>query len=481
MADNESEQFHDDFEVEISSLDEPGEAAGSSRLPSPLRKLRLTRRRRRFYLLLLNTLLILAFVLLLVTTASIRELVGSVFIRPTPTSTPTLAPGVDLFYVAASPPWGQLSVDGRSLVLPTIGIDPPLRFARGQHQLAWQAAPFLPQRCTVSVPPALEDTCNYHETTVASSGLLAWVITFSESLVNLAGSSRAALLQAAQATLDARQSTDTVRPGEHYVLATNDPACSNRKNVRGYQCYATTRQPLKARLRFQLDTNENSNETCIELQQGDCTLNNQDCRLFCGSSFPTSSATREWDAFAPVLSLWTFATMDGHVLARDVPDDSAQDFATGLAVDESLAPLDITWDSAGWHVTLPANLGSQGSVYQNNGYFNPVCAAMTQQIETIPPPEDANGEQLTWQWSFISGKLPAAGCLAVSTPRPEDGITPTPSHTPPPVFYCLERFGVLLLVNKPARNTGISVLFDLPFANVYEQQLARELLTQASG
>ena len=472
MGDIESEQFHSDLEIEISNLDEPEIAASSSRPLLLFRKPRFSPRQRKLYLLLLNGLVILAVVLFLANTTSVRKLVSSVFIHPTPSPTATLAPGVDLFYIRASPTWGQLFVDGHPTPLPTMSIDPPLRFARRQHQLVWQADPFLAQRCTVSVPPNFADMCSDHETTQASSGLSAWVVTFSESLATLPGSPRAALLQAAQAALDARQSTDIVRPGEHYVLAADTPACS-RNGAQGYQCYATGSQPLRATLRFQLDTNEASNETCIDLQPGNCTLNSQDCRLFCGSSFLASSSTRQWDVFAPVLSLWTFTAMDGRVLARDVPDDSAQDYATGQTLDESLVQLHITWDSLGWHVALSATLDGQGSGYQGSGYFDPVCAATTQQVRPLNPPADANGEPVYLQWHFASGTLPAAGCLAVGTPQPGDGLTtPTPTHAPQPVFSYLHRFGVLLAVNKLAQRSGLL----LPFADAYEQHLARGLI-----
>jgi hypothetical protein len=476
VGDIESEQLHNNFEIEVSDLDEPEIAANSSRPSPPFRKPRFSPHQRRLYLILLNGLVILALVLLLTTTTPVHELVSSVFIHPTPSPTATLAPGVDLFYVRADPPWGRLLIDGYPTALPTIGTDPPLRLARGQYQLVWQANPFLAQRCTVSIPPNFGDTCSDREASPASSGLYAWVITFTESLATLAGTPRTALLQAAQAALDARQSTDIVQPGEHYVLAADNPTCS-RNDAQGYQCYATASQALKATLSFRLDTNEASNEICIETQLGNCTLNFQDCRLFCGGSFLTSSSTREWDVYAPVFSLWTFATMDGRVLARDLPDDSAEDYATGQALDESLLQLHITWGSLGWHVALSVNMDSQGSGSPGSGYFDPVCAAMTQQVTSLHPPADANGDPLYLQWRFASGTLPAAGCLVVGTPQPTDGLTtPTPPRAPQPVFYYLHRFGVLLAVNKLAQSAGLL----LPLADAYEQQLAHRLIKGSS-
>ena len=210
MGDIESEQLHNNLKIEVSDLDEPEIAANSSRPSPPIRKTRFSPHQRRLYLILLNGLVILALVLLLTTTTSVRELVSSVFIHPAPSPTATLAPGVDLFYVRADPPWGRLLIDGHPTALPAIGTDPPLRLARGQHQLVWQADPFLAQRCTASIPPNFVDMCSDHEAIPASSGLSAWVITFTESLATLAGTPRAALLQAAQAALDARQSTGTV-------------------------------------------------------------------------------------------------------------------------------------------------------------------------------------------------------------------------------------------------------------------------------
>jgi hypothetical protein len=149
MGDIESEQFHyTSEEVEISDLDEPED--GTSSLPLSLleRRLRFMSRQRRLCLILFDGLLVLVVVFLLVTTTPVRELASDVFIHPTPSPTAALFPGVDLFYVRADPPWGRLLIDGHLTTLPAIGADPPLRLARGQHRLAWQAAPFLTQHCT---------------------------------------------------------------------------------------------------------------------------------------------------------------------------------------------------------------------------------------------------------------------------------------------------------------------------------------------
>lgn len=466
MDENEFEQSREEFQVEIKDLDKP-DAAGDRSLPSPgARKPRLSLHRRRFSLILLNSLLILTVILILGNTTPVRNLVSSAISRTTPSPTPTLVPGVDLFYIRISPLWGRLTIDGRPTPLPAINVNPPLRLARGQHLLVWQAPPFLTQRCSVSVPNNYAtDTCHYNET--AGFGTeTAWVITFSETLATLPADQRNALLQTTQDTLDTLQSTDTVRPGEHYTLASNDPAC---RNTRQNQCSAIATQPLKATLSFRLDANDASNEACIDPQQAPCTLFSQNCHLFCAGSLATTVPVQEWDAFAPIKSLWTFATMNGQVLARDVPDNSSWDYATGQTLDESLIPLRITWNSQGWHVVVPADLSGQDSGY--SGYFDPACAAAVEKLRFLNPPADANGGAVDLQWQFASGPVPASGCLAVGTPLLNGLFTPTPTHAPQPVIFCLHRFGVLLLVNSSLPSANWS----LPLADSYEQQLARQL------
>jgi hypothetical protein len=200
MRDIEPGQSQNDFEIHVSGLDELDTAANGSQPSHRSRKPVFSPRQRRLYLVLLNGLMIVVVVLILASTTSVRDLVSSVFIHPTPSPTATLVPGVDLFYVQASPSWGRLLADGHSTSIPAIGIDPPLRFARGQHLLVWQADPFLSQRCTVSVPNSPADTCNYRETAPSTSGLSAWVITFSESLATLSHEQRATLRDCHPAT-----------------------------------------------------------------------------------------------------------------------------------------------------------------------------------------------------------------------------------------------------------------------------------------
>jgi hypothetical protein len=476
MSDVEHEQPQDDATVEITGIDGLDSVAADGKTVSSTKPLRsrleagVSAHRHRLQLVVTAGIVVLALLVILGSTAPVRELVSGAFIRPAPTPTPTLAPGVGLFYVQGNPPWGQLSIDGKALAhLPRISYDPPLRLARGRHVLVWKADPFLSSRCTVSVPASYAtDTCHYNQTVQLNSGLSAYIITFSVSLTSLPTDQRAALIQATQVALDAQQSTDIVQPGELYALAPNDPKC---RDAPGQPlCYATARQPLKATLSFQLDANEASDEACIDPEPS-CTFSHQNCHLFCPGFDSGLSAAQAWDVFATVRPLWKFATLDGRVLAHDVPDNSLWDYATGQTIDESLVPLRITWDSLGWHVTV-----SHDGSASDAGFFDPACAAAQDEVQFFEPPAVA-GEPVYLQWQYASGSVPAVGCIALGSPQPNPGTTPTPSSSQAAVAYCLHRFGVNLAANELAQRYWPY----LPVADAREQLLAQQLAALVSG
>jgi hypothetical protein len=465
MKDAESEQSQGDLDIEVTDIDEPGAAIPVSESAHAVLRPRFSPRQRRLQLIITGGIVVLALLIILVSAAPVRELVGGVFIRPAPSPTPTLVPGVDLFYVQGSPSWGQLSIDGHLLAhLPIIQSEPPLRLSRGQHVLAWQAEPFLTQSCTVSVPPRYADSCPLRKTVELGADLFAWVIRFAVALDLLTASQRIALVQVAQAALDAQHLTDTVRPGELYALSPQNPACKAAPGEP--MCYAVAKQPLKAILSWQLDTDTALGEPCASPEPGSgCIIQGQNCHLFCTGSTAVSSAGREWDVAAPVRVMWAFATFDGRVLEHEVPDNSLSADATGAAVDEALMPLRFTWDGLAWHAAPDIDAHS-------SGYSNPVCTAAQVEVQSLEPPADASGEPVYLQWQFASSSVPAAGCLAEGTPQSPAGMTPTPTHAPPFLATCLHRFGVLLTVNDAAQRA-----WGLPRADAYEQGLARQLAT----
>ena len=467
MSGLEHKQSQDDFDIEITDIDErdtsDAGASISTRSSRSSLQPRFSPHQRRLQLTITASIVVLALLVILGNITSLRNRAGGVF-GPMPTPTPTLVPGLDLFYIEGSPSWGRLFIDGHAVSrLPIIGTDAPLRLPRGQHVFLWRADPFQPQRCIVSVPPSYAtDSCGYNQTVQLESGLSAWLITFSVSLATLPDDQSIALIQATQSALDAQQSTDIVRPGERYVLAS---AC--RESPRVPLCFGTAKQPLKATLRFQLDTDVRVDKSCTGPQPG-CTLIYQNCHLFCdgGSTQSSSSDIREWDVVAAVRPAWEFTTLDGQVLVRDQSDNAAWDYATSDIEDEYLVPLHITWDSRGWHtvatLTKPGSLGGP--------FENPVCALVQDEVNLLG---DAvlNNISIPLQWQFASGTVLAAGCVAVASPAPEPGITPTPSTSPPLMAYCLYRFGVLLAANDEAHRLWPY----LPVADAYEQGIARRL------
>jgi hypothetical protein len=479
MSDLESWQPVDDSIIEITDINESDDIAADSDsgTSSPSQSSgaglepRFSPRQRMVQLMITTSFVLLAVLVILGSTASVRELARGVFIRPTSTPVPTLPPGANLFYVQGSPPWGHLSIDGHKVAhLPRINVDPPLRLSPGQHTLGWQAEPFQAQSCTVSIPSRYAiDTCRYKATVQLNPGLMAWLLTFSVSLATLSSEQRSALIQVARATTDTWQSTDTVRPGELYALSPQDPEC--KPSFPEPLCYATAKQPMKAALSFQLDADAVANKSCAGPQPG-CTYLYENCHLFCTGSSPASSAVREWDVFAPVLVSWEFVTLDGRILAHDVPDNSLWDYATGRVNNEALVPLHITWDSVGWHVTILA----YASV-QNAGFLNPICGAAQKGVQLLQPPASASGAPVYPQWVFASGPLPAAGCLAVGTPQPDAFTTAIPSTSPLLAPYCLHRFGVVLAANDMAHRFWPA----LPVADAYEHRLAQQLAALIKG
>ena len=225
---------------------------------------------------------------------------------------------------------------------------------------------------------------------------------------------------------------------------------------------------MKATLSWQLDTNAGLGKPCASSEPGSgCIIQGQNCHLFCSGSLATSSAEREWDVFAPVRVMWAFATFDGRVLEREVPDSSLSGYyASGDAVDEALMPLHISWDGLVWHAATD-------KAVHGSGYFNPACTATQLEVQTLEPMVDASGEPVYPRWQFASSSVPAAGCLAKGIPQSPEGISPTPTHTPPFIVYCLHRFGVLLTVNVMAQRAWPN----LPRADAYYQGLLRQLAT----
>ena len=91
-------------------------------------------------------------VVIVVALSPTRDAILNHFIGPTPTSTPNITPGDNLFYIQDTPK-GSIFIDERQIThLPVFGKDHPLQLSPGKHQIRWEATPFQPLSCIVSVP-----------------------------------------------------------------------------------------------------------------------------------------------------------------------------------------------------------------------------------------------------------------------------------------------------------------------------------------
>ena len=455
MADVEPEQPQDDFEIEITDIDQL-EAAGISSKPlRPLLSPRFSPRQRRLQLVVTSTIVVLVVLLILGSTASVRELVGRALIVPALTPELTSGIGADLFYIQANPPWGHLSIDGHEVArLPRINVDPPLHLSQGQHVLVWHADPFPPQSCTLSVPARYStDTCTEYGS----------IITFAATLNMLPAAQRALLIQEIQAALDTTQSSEMIQPGELYAFAPgiSEPEINPcRITPQSVLCFATAKQPLRATLRFQLDTDTSPGTPCSISRA--CILNGRDCRLFCDGPGGTRSplaTTPEWNVLAIVRSLWEYVTLDGQIIAQDQADTFIAEMAN-----DHFVPLSITWNNPGWQVS---------ALFSNSqAHFNDtVCDSALADAHALAGAFAINNLPQQVHERSLSGANPAAGCVVVATPERVSGAKPALIIVKPPVAYCLHRFGVLLAANDLAHRQWPY----LPLADAYEQGLANQL------
>ncbi len=472
MGDGESERPQEDFEVEISDLDQVGATTGPSK---PLRSVPLPRfspRQRRLQLAFTTGIVVLAVLIILGSTAPVRELVSGALSFPTPTPLPALVPGTDLFYIQAGPSWGHLSIDGRAVShLPAPGIDPPLRLSRGRHTLVWRAYPFSTQSCTLTVPANSHiDTCLDDQTMGPAISAYTPIIRFSESLNRLSNTERASLIQATQQALEMKQYREIVQPGELYARSSgvsgskNDP-CKVKAQV--FLCYVTAEQPLRARLSFQLDMDTSPNSSCSIMRT--CLFEDQDCRLFCDVpmmlSQTSSPAAQVWKVIVVVRSFWQYETLDGQMIASNEADT----FMGGLE-NEHFVPLLISRDSSGWHVS-PLFLNPQAF------FGDPVCDSALQDAQIVTGVFMIKNVPIPINYRSMAGPNLAGGCAVVMTPLPGPGMTPTSPASPPLVAYCLHRFGVLLAANDVAHQQWPY----LPVANAREKQLAQQLVSGVSS
>ncbi|MHB8596462.1 MAG: hypothetical protein ACYDER_06585 [Ktedonobacteraceae bacterium] len=403
----------------------------------------------------------LVIILLLVAIFSpVRDVVINRFLTTAPTPTPTIVAGGNQFYIQAYPQ-GTITIDGQAVTsLPNeYNKEPPLTLSRGEHKIEWQSPPFLPLTCIVSVPPMLNEPCNYESLGDIANAPSLRVISFNASITNLSTAQQTALKQSIQDTLNTLQSTDTLQTGEQYVYA--QPS--------GETIVKTATQPLNATLSLHLDTNPTSSNSCSP--NGDfCTMSGQNCLQICSDGETISShGVFTWNIIALYYPTWTYTTQSGQVVARNQPDTNS----SAVGMDHSI-DLGATWNGKAWKVGL---VTYNNVLFKSSNIPPPACAAMHNLNNSfgdntaLPAPfgETQGANPKNVDWGYVVDSNEAQGCLGVVVLSQDTTATPTNFKQPP--AYFLYRFGVLLAVNALAHSEFPSV----PLADAYEQSIAQQI------
>jgi hypothetical protein len=432
MNHNEIEESGKDFEIEITDLDEIDASGGSPRPPRLFMEPRfISRKYRKPVTITTTAFIVLAMLLLLLSTSPLKLFFTQ--------RLPSTGPATFSLRLDANPPWGHLYVDDQSVTLSKDAY-PQFSVARGRHRLTWQAAPFSPQQCVISLPVGSgTDTCRHPDAGPNGQDDVRKAIFFSANLSMLSPEQRSALIMATQRALASQQSGETIQAGELYALNAETPGSSHRSCTLlqiAVFCFAAANQPLQAKLSMQLATDTSRNNACLP-ETGACMENGQNCRLFCdGSAFRYLMRVSDrtvWQSFVTVHVFWQFSTMKGQVIVANQSDT----FILGMQNEHSMQ-LNIRWSGKGWDVT-PVR---QSDSSTNN---DPVCEAAYGDLYTLgfaaTPP---SGLQL------VQETTTASGCLIRISLQADPNASPTPTSAPPTVVYVLQRFGVLLAVNTSA-------------------------------
>jgi hypothetical protein len=475
----ELEQLLDDFEVEITNLDRQsiiGEHKGIPLLPWP-KKMRSTRYQPKKILLFATAACTVLLTFLVIPSgfsivqSTIQQAAQNLIITPTP----AIPPGYDSFYIDKDIPWVKVFVDGHQIDLPRMGIDKPLKIGRGHHLISWHADPFQQQSCLLSIPFTIDNSCHFAFNLVVYKSSMYQIILLRESLNTVSLDQRTALVSAIQAELEKLSTSETVQPGEQYA---------------GESGPVTARQPLRATLKFQLDTN--SNWVCFaNMQTSDgllCGIDKQDCRQLCSAPWQfkqqeaASSFASGWLTLVMTRSSWNYSTEDGRIVASDQPLS-----LRGSEQSRQLLLLRITWNDAWYVKVLPGpdlgppmytNTKSRAAFGRNERLIPDTVQVADDPACNVARPFVIGGlatgsqvrESIHTIVRLVSSSDPAIGCLVITT------ATNTTNTTPAPVFqtaYYLVRFGILLTANPVA----YFLRPKLPRADAYELSLVQQLAT----
>jgi hypothetical protein len=446
----------DDFDLEVSALEaapasasalthEPIDAASPHETPQAERPARSTRcvslvARRPRAQRLVRAGSALALLALLVSAAllipsgnrdTVLHLLTPVRVDPTA----PLQAGGDAFLWEHSAPWGQLFVDGNpgpdvrgSAVQHDAHGFPqgaPFHLTRGRHSLQYNAYPFFPLACIVSVPVSRDDTCPLaHDVDFSSlipDAPATRLLDLQATMDQLPKGYLDQLLVTMQIYLDSLASmlpSGELSVGDHYL------------NRAGQVTQASGAMRIEAQ--FRLDSS-------IVQQDG------VSCATLCAATgIGESPSATGWALSAPVALTWRYTTPPRQVVLSDGP-------ALPLgAVPFTEIPLQVGWNSGFWQ-TPTAVLGVSET--------DPViCPTGAHALRVAQAPRAA--PQYQWPLAASTAEL---GCLLAGSEMDPHTAKPTG-----PLALVLYRAGALLAVNAQAHQ----ILPGLPLASAHERALA---------
>ena len=426
----------DDGDFEVIDLRQ-SRFPGPSRLPiALLRRLSLTQRLTRTVTIL--CLLAAALAPLLAVSPDASRTIATWLHVPTPPGPIPLARGADMFLLANTVPWGELTIDGHSatslgiaLQWPYAGAQiPTFTLAPGAHEVVYRSDPFFPLRCQVSVPDAVTDTCP-----LLSAGATPLfpppggrILDARALPAYLPTPAFVALEEAAQARLSAWTGAAHLARGDHYLSADGQVVIATQS------AQATLDYLVNHDARESLPT---FNGPCVSL----CSL----------SPSRTQLDADDWRLVANVIASWRYALADGEVInAPAAPIESDA---------HALLPIMVRWTGQ-WSVETPseeAMVDAPPCQIAHNilGHLSAGAGAL-----------DALATLASGSWGTYAATPAASGCLIIV------GRSADPAGQPiGKSIQALYRFGVVLAANT----TTQQAFGQLPRGNPSELALASHL------
>ncbi|MGZ3582107.1 MAG: hypothetical protein ACXWP6_05120 [Ktedonobacterales bacterium] len=435
----------DEFDIEMTNLrnrpaatdlttGDPTDHSGhaTSELAQSVVRAPLGKRLSRLYLfraLAVVLTILLPLAIILGANPNLRAAIDSL-LHPVTTFANSTAPGSEQFDLVHITPWGDMHIDGqavpRNYVLQRFRA---VKLAPGTHTLDYNAPPFAPLHCILTVPadPA-SDTCpltqNADDLYPIQNDTVR-MLDLRAGFNNLSGQQLATLIKAAEVGLATGSPTATIDFGEHYLAVDGE-------------IVANTSRPMRATLLYHLSTNP------PHVLPGFPPLQ---CSPLCFNTHLFEQAPNEWGVLAPVVLSWSYAVPHGPVVSG--PIDPAHD-----TLDAGI-PLHITWQH-GWRVT-PLKFSQLLNASQAD---SPICVPAQDALDWALAPIPGSG------YEYSMRPAPDATSCLIEGDSMNSATTTS--------WYLLYRFGVLLAANDQAHSTFPT----LPLASTSEQALAQQLAAQ---